>query len=62
MQTITQNTTPCLTIEDVVKRLNVSKRTVERMIQRGDIVGFYVGRVWRMKPENLERWIEKRTA
>jgi excisionase family DNA binding protein len=51
---------PCFTIEDVASRLSVDRKTVVRMIERGEIIGFKVGRVWRIRPENLERWIEKR--
>jgi excisionase family DNA binding protein len=52
--------TPCLTIADVATRLKVERKTVTRMIERGELAGFKVGRVWRIRPENLERWIEKR--
>lgn len=56
---------PCLTKKDVAHRLNVSEKTVDRMIKDGDLIGFKTRGEWRMRPENLERWIsskEKQTA
>lgn len=57
---VKQDITPCLTIKEVAERLNCSVRTVERMIHTREIIGFKVGADWRIRPENLERWIEKR--
>lgn len=58
-------TQPCLTKKDVAQRLNVSEKTVDRMRKAGKLIGFKIKGQWRMKPENLERWIsnkEKQTA
>ena len=55
-----KNIVPCLTKKEVAQRLNVSLRKVDYMIAGGDLVGFYIGKCWRMKPEHLERWMEKR--
>jgi excisionase family DNA binding protein len=60
MQATTKNINPCLTMDEVVTRLNCSKRKVEQMVANGELVGFYIGKLWRMRPENLERWIEAR--
>lgn len=58
----TSNAAPqsCLTKKHVAERLNVSLRKVDYMIEAGEIVGFKIGKSWRMKAENLERWIEKK--
>lgn len=53
---------PLLTKKDVCVKLVISLRTLDRMIERGEITGLKIGGQWRMKPENLERWIEKKTA
>lgn len=56
---------PCLTKKDVAQRLRVSVKTVNRMIKKGELIGFKPHGEWRMRPENLERWIsnkEKQTA
>jgi len=52
--------TPCLTLKEVAARLNCSLRTVEKMIAAREIVGFKVGNEWRIRPEWLEKWIEKK--
>lgn len=52
---------PCLTKKEVALRLNVSIRKLQYMISAGEIAGFYVGNEWRMKPENLERWMDIRS-
>lgn len=52
---------PCLTKKEVAERLNISIRKLQYMIADEEIVGFYVGNEWRMKPENLERWIDSRS-
>ena len=57
---VTQSIKSCLTKKEVAQRLNVSVRKLQYMIAEGEIVGFYVGNEWRMKPENLERWIDKK--
>jgi excisionase family DNA binding protein len=52
-------------MDEVAARLNCSKRKVEKMVAEGEIIGFKLGKLWRMRPENLERWIEtkeKQTA
>jgi excisionase family DNA binding protein len=55
-----QEIRPAYTKKDVATRLNCSVRKVETMIEKREIVGFYVGNEWRMRPENLERWIDKK--
>jgi excisionase family DNA binding protein len=56
----TTTISPCLTKKEVAQRLNVSVRKVEYMIAEGEIIGYKIGKVWRMRPENLERWIENK--
>ena len=49
-----------LTLEEVGKRLGVSKWTVKRYIDQGLLEGVQVGpRFWRVRPEALKRYIEK---
>jgi excisionase family DNA binding protein len=52
--------TPMYSMDDVARRLNMSKRTVKKLIDQGHIFGTRIGSAWRMKPENLERWLEKK--
>jgi len=51
-----------LTIADVAKRLQVSEKTISRMLQEGTIPGFKVANQWRFHPTDFERWLlDKRT-
>jgi excisionase family DNA binding protein len=47
-----------MTVEEVAAFLNVDKKTVYRMAQRGDLPGFKVAGTWRFRREDLDRWIE----
>jgi excisionase family DNA binding protein len=51
---------PLLTKKDVCEKLAISLRTLDRLIEGDKIIGFKVGGSWRMRPENLDRWIEAR--
>lgn len=52
---------PLLTLEEVAKRLKISKFTVKRRIDDGELEGVQVGRFWRVRREALERYIDKQT-
>lgn len=50
-----------LSVEDVARRLNVTTRTVRGWLSRGVLTGYQFGGVvrgtWKVKPEDLERFI-----
>lgn len=48
-----------LTIEQVAKRLNVSERTVRRLVENGQIKGYSVGRQIRIDPPDLAEFIQR---
>jgi PTS system nitrogen regulatory IIA component len=48
-----------LTIREVAKYLHVVQLTVYRMIKRGDLKAIKVGRVWRVRREDLERYVNR---
>ncbi len=51
-------TTPkAYTIEEVAEILKVNPRTVNRMLERGELRGFKVGRLWRVSQEALEAYM-----
>lgn len=56
----TKQLNPMLTKKDVCQKLVISLRTLNRLIDRGEIIGAKIGGQWRIRPENLERWIEKK--
>ena len=50
-----------LTIREVADALQVSERTIRRLVNRGDLVGFKVGDRGqvRVKSEDLEAYLER---
>jgi len=50
-----------LSPEEVSKILNVNQWTIYRMINSGEIPAFKVGNQWRIKEEDLNKWISNRT-
>jgi excisionase family DNA binding protein len=49
-----------LTLLEAAELLNVSTRTLQRMIRRKDLPAFKVGGQWRVRESQLTRWIEGR--
>lgn len=52
---------PMFTITEVAKFLNVSSRTVQRLIKRGELVGTKVGRQMRISRYALDQLLHKGT-
>ncbi|HEV8343673.1 MAG TPA: helix-turn-helix domain-containing protein [Candidatus Binatia bacterium] len=52
---------PFLTAEEVAAYLRVDRYTVYRLVSKGKIPGFKVGRQWRFKQSIIERWLKKNT-
>ena len=48
-----------LTSKDVARWLNVSERSVTRLVERGDLRAHRVGGVLRYDPEDVRRYIER---
>ena len=48
---------PLLTVAQAATILNVSERTVRRLIASGTIRGIWIGRSVRLRPLDIERWI-----
>jgi excisionase family DNA binding protein len=49
-----------LTLPEAAELLQVSTRTLQRMIRRKDLPAFKVGGQWRVRESQLTRWIEGR--
>ena len=50
-----------MTPDEVARRLSVTRLTVYRLLKRGEIPAFKVGRQWRVKREILDDWIEEKS-
>lgn len=52
-----------LTPKDVSDLLQVSVYTIRRWIKDGELPAYKVGRFWRIKPTDLDRWLsQQRTS
>jgi excisionase family DNA binding protein len=51
-----------LTIKQVAKYLQVVPITVYRMIDRGDLKASKVGRVWRIRYQDVQEYLERSEA
>jgi excisionase family DNA binding protein len=47
-----------LTVEETAELLQVSRRTLQRMIQRKDLPAFKVGGQWRIHENTLAKWLD----
>lgn len=60
-QALTSNTT-MLKPDEIAERMGVSKRTVLRWIERGDLTAYRVGSVTRIEPAEFERFLSRHRA
>ncbi len=49
-----------LTLAEAARLLQVSTRTLQRMIRSSDLPAFKVGGQWRLRESQLTEWIERR--
>lgn len=49
-----------MTVPDVAKILQVSEKTITRMLQDGAIPGFKVANQWRFHPDDFELWLRSK--
>lgn len=51
-----------ITVRDVASYLNVTEKTVYRLVQRGELPGFKVAGAWRFRRRDIDVWIEQQKA
>ena len=49
-----------LTLAEAARLLQVSTRTLQRMIRNGDLPALKVGGQWRLRETQLQLWVEHR--
>jgi len=49
-----------LTLKDAAENLQISKRTLLRMIQKKDVPAFKVGGQWRIRESQFRKWVENK--
>jgi excisionase family DNA binding protein len=55
-----QDSIRLLTLDEAAALLQVSKRTLQRMIKTGELPAFKVGGQWRLRETQLRQWVENR--
>ncbi len=50
---------PLLSVDDVAAILGVKRDTVYKLINRDDLPGFKVGRLWKFKQNEINAWMDK---
>ncbi|WP_067730850.1 helix-turn-helix domain-containing protein [Oceanobacillus damuensis] len=48
-----------MTVSQVAEYLQLSEMTTYKLVQEGKLLGFKIGRHWRVKKEDLNEFIEK---
>lgn len=48
-----------MTLKEVSRRLDVSERTIMRLAESGEILGYRVGRSWRFEQADVEAYINR---
>ena len=48
-----------LTLEQIAEYLQMSTSSIYKMVQAGKIPAYKVGRQWRFKKKEIDRWVEK---
>lgn len=51
---------PYLTVDEVAKRFGVNVTTVYRLVQRGKLPAFKIGKQWRFSERRLDEWVADR--
>jgi excisionase family DNA binding protein len=51
-----------LTLDEAAALLQVSKRTLQRMIKISELPAFKVGGQWRLRETQLRQWVEHRQS
>ena len=47
-----------MTLEDVAQYLNVSRDSIYRLAQKGEIPASKVGNLWRFKKDEVDEWMK----
>jgi len=51
-----------LTLEQIAEYLQMSTSSIYKMAQAGKIPSYKIGRQWRFKKEEIDRWVEKQSG
>ena len=57
-----QDLAACLTTEEVLAYLNVTPRTIYRLIRTGELPAIRIGRQWRFRRSDLDAFVDRQRA
>lgn len=57
-----QEIVACLTTEEVLGYLNVTPRTIYRLIRTGELPAIRIGRQWRFQRSDLDAFLDRQRA
>lgn len=57
-----QATEPWLSVEEIAQHLGISKETVYRWLEKKKIPAHRVGKQWRFKPSEVDKWVRQGDA
>jgi excisionase family DNA binding protein len=50
---------PWLSVAEIANHLGVSKETIYRWLERKQIPAHRIGKLWKFKPTEVDKWIKK---
>ena len=53
--------TGMMTLQEVADYLRVGRSTIQRLLKGNEIPAFKIGRCWRFKVEEIDKWYSSRT-
>jgi len=48
-----------LSVEEIADHLGISKETVYRWLEKGGIPAHRIGKLWKFRPSEVDRWVTK---
>jgi excisionase family DNA binding protein len=54
-----QQIEPWFSVEEIARHLGVSKETIYRWLEKGQIPAHRLGKLWKFKPSEVDDWIKK---
>lgn len=53
---------PWLSVEEIAKHLGISKETIYRWLEKGKIPSHRIGKLWKFKSSEVDKWVRSGAA
>ena len=57
-----QQIEPWFSVEEIARHLGVSKETIYRWLEKGQIPAHRLGKLWKFKPSEVDEWVMRGDA